>query len=145
MLSGREGLISFNSFLISFKILGLNFFLFLLIFSSNVNAKPIPPGAGDGDVAANDKPAMGENAAEERIRQEKLVEARQGHDLWRSINRVVSLSVNVRAPGILSRLQGEMRSGKISDEMWELYMSRRMTPQDPRLSDPEVVVKAWRM
>ena len=27
--------------------------LFLLSFSSNVNAKPVPPGAGGGDVAAN--------------------------------------------------------------------------------------------
>ena len=33
-----------------FKILSL---LFLLSFSSNVNAKPVPPGAGGGDVAAN--------------------------------------------------------------------------------------------
>ena len=28
-------------------------FLFTILFTSNVNAKPIPPGAGDGDVAAN--------------------------------------------------------------------------------------------
>ena len=32
------------------KILSL---LFLLSFSGNVNAKPVPPGAGGGDVAAN--------------------------------------------------------------------------------------------
>jgi hypothetical protein len=36
-----------------FNKLKVFLFLFLLIFSSNVNAKPIPPGAGDGDVAAN--------------------------------------------------------------------------------------------
>ena len=29
------------------------FFFSLTIFTGNVNAKPIPPGAGDGDVAAN--------------------------------------------------------------------------------------------
>ena len=28
-------------------------FLFLLTTTSNVNSKPVPPGAGDGDVAAN--------------------------------------------------------------------------------------------
>ena len=28
-------------------------FLFLLTATSNVNSKPVPPGAGDGDVAAN--------------------------------------------------------------------------------------------
>ena len=33
-----------------FKIL---FFLFVLSLSNNVNAKPVPPGAGGGDVAAN--------------------------------------------------------------------------------------------
>ena len=36
-----------------FNKLKVFLFLFLLIYSSNVNAKPIPPGAGDGDVAAN--------------------------------------------------------------------------------------------
>ena len=40
----------------------------------------------------------------------------------------------MRAPGILSRLQSEMRSGCITDEMWDLYMSRVMTPDDSRLS-----------
>jgi hypothetical protein len=29
-----------------------------------------------------------------------------------------------------------MRAGRISDEMWALYMSRVMTPNDPRLLDP---------
>jgi len=28
-------------------------FIFTILFTSNVNAKPIPPGAGEGDVAAN--------------------------------------------------------------------------------------------
>ncbi len=35
------------------KNLKIFIFLFTIIFTSNVNAKPIPPGAGDGDVAAN--------------------------------------------------------------------------------------------
>ena len=47
-------------------------------------------------------------------------ETRQGRALWSSIQRVVCLTINVRAPDILSRLQGEMRAGCISDAMWEL-------------------------
>ena len=64
-----------------------------------------------------------------------LVEARQGFELWRSVRRVVCLTINVRAPGPLSRLLVEMRAGHISDGMWNLYMSRVMTPNDPRLTD----------
>ena len=36
-----------------FRHLKLLIFLFTLFLTSNVNAKPVPPGAGDGDVAAN--------------------------------------------------------------------------------------------
>ncbi len=61
-------------------------------------------------------------------------EGRQGRELWTSIRRVVSLTLNVRAPDILSRLLAEMRAGSISDEMWQLYLSRVMQPQDPRLA-----------
>ena len=63
-------------------------------------------------------------------------ESRQGHELWKNyFRRVVCLSVNVRAPGVLSRLQAEMRAGFISDEMWGLYLSRVLVPGDPRLAD----------
>ena len=41
--------------------------------------------------------------------------------------------MNVRAPGVLGRLQAEMRAGSLSDEMWELYMSRVLQPNDARL------------
>ena len=68
----------------------------------------------------------------------RLAEARQGFELWRSITRVVCLTVNVRAPGVLSRLQAEMRSGTISDDMWNLYMSRVLQPGDLRLQDPSL-------
>ena len=67
----------------------------------------------------------------------KLAETVQGLQLWRTIRHVVCLQVNVRAPGILSRLQAEMRAGAISDEMWSLYMSRVMQPNDPRLTDAQ--------
>ena len=60
-------------------------------------------------------------------------EARQGIQIWRSVGKVVTLAVPIRAPGVLSQLLGEMRSGKISDAMWTLYLSRILTPDDPRL------------
>ncbi len=69
-------------------------------------------------------------------RQARLMEAHQGLRLWRSIRRVVCLTTNTRAPGVLSRLQVEMRAGCISDEMWDVYLSRVLVPNDPRLSDP---------
>ena len=63
-------------------------------------------------------------------------ESAQGFLLWRSFTRVISLSVNVRAPGPLGQLQEEMRAGRISDLMWRLYLSRIVQPQDPRLLKP---------
>ena len=36
----------------------------------------------------------------------------------------------------LGRLQAEMRAGKMSDEMWDLYLSRVIVPGDARLTDP---------
>ena len=69
-----------------------------------------------------------------RQRKQANVEGRQGFELWRQIRRVVCLTVNVRAPGILSRLQSEMRDGKISDEMWAVYQSRVLVDDDSRLT-----------
>ena len=46
---------------------------------------------------------------------EAKVEGRQGFELWRSITRVVCLTVNVQAPGVLIQLQAEKRDGHISD------------------------------
>ena len=43
----------------------------------------------------------------------------------------------IRAPGPLSRLLAEMRDGKVSPEMWQLYCSRVMTPNDKRLSESD--------
>jgi len=70
-------------------------------------------------------------------KQEAHVEARQGFDIWRSITRVVCLNVNIRAPDALGRFQAEMRAGEISDDMWNLYLSRIIKPHDSRLSDPK--------
>ena len=83
--------------------------------------------------------ALGDSNGEQKAEQEMEnadAESRQGFELWRSFRRVVCLTVIVRAPGVLSRLQSEMRGGHISDEMWELYMSRVLQPQDHRPTDP---------
>jgi len=66
---------------------------------------------------------------------EAHAEGRQGFELWRAYTRAVCLTVNVRAPGVLSRLQAEMRAGAISDEMWEMHLSRVLTPSDTRLAN----------
>ena len=63
-------------------------------------------------------------------------EADQGFLRWHGLTRVVSLSVNIRAPGLLGRLQSEMRAGSISDDMWRLYQSRVLQRNDPRLLAP---------
>ena len=47
----------------------------------------------------------------------------------------MTLSVNVRARDVLARLQAEMRAGSITDEMWNLYISRRLQPNDRRLTE----------
>jgi type IV pilus assembly protein PilY1 len=36
-----------------FRILKISVFFIALVLNSNANAKPVPPGAGDGDVPAN--------------------------------------------------------------------------------------------
>ena len=72
-----------------------------------------------------------------RLRRQAHVEGRQGFALWRTITRVVCLTVNVRAPGVLSRLQAEMRAGHISDEMWAIYKSRILRERDPRLTEAD--------
>ena len=51
-------------------------------------------------------------------------ESSQGMLLWHSLNKVVSLHVNVRSPGVLGRLLAEMREGNISDEMWRGFLPR---------------------
>jgi hypothetical protein len=73
--------------------------------------------------------------AKQKRKEQAALEGRQGFELWRSIRRVVNLCVNVRAPGVLGRLQAEMRAGKISDDMWQVYTSRIMVPDDARLKD----------
>ena len=63
-------------------------------------------------------------------------ETRQGIDLWHAVTNVVTLTVPMRAPGVLSRLLGEMRAGKISPDMWNMYLDRVLKPDDERLVLP---------
>ena len=60
-------------------------------------------------------------------------EVLQGWERWRSVSNVVVLRVPLRASGALGRFLQEMRAGKISDEMWKLYMDRVIRPDDERL------------
>ena len=94
-------------------------------------------GTFDVEPEPIDQPA-GQNEAtqDSKTKEQASVESRQGFELWRGIENVVTLYINVRAPGALGRLQAEMRSGKLSDEMWQLYTSRVLTHDDERLKDP---------
>ena len=106
--------------------------------ASNTDSHALPvegePPVEDGKYTSlNSKYDNLVDAKDDEILAEELVaEARQGLHLWRGIENVVSLTVNVRAPGVLSKLQAEMRRGHISNEMWELYMSRVLRPDDKR-------------
>jgi hypothetical protein len=110
----------------------------------------LPPVDTDGSKPSLAAPPAHEVAfvqhsdgEEEDTAKDANAESRQGFRLWRSIRRVVGLDVNVRAPDALGRLQSEMRSGTISDEMWDLYMSRVLLPEDPRLSLPPFSDKSY--
>jgi hypothetical protein len=106
----------------------------------------LPPVDKDGTRKSLAKPLddVGDEVEEilagtepkKKYKTESLAEGRQGFELWRRFRLVVSLSVNVRAPDALGRLQAEMRAGTLSDAMWDLYMDRVVKPLDPRLSDP---------
>ena len=101
----------------------------------------LPPVDTDGSKPSLANPPAHEVAfvhnsggEEKETAKDTNAESRQGFRLWRSIRRVVGLDVNVRAPDALGRLQSEMRSGTIPDIMWDLYLSRVLQCEDPRLS-----------
>ena len=82
----------------------------------------LPPVDTDGSrrslalpLDAVGKVVVDEDDKTTKTTQAHLAEARQGFKLWRSIRRVVCLTVNIRAPDALGRLQEEMRVGKISN------------------------------
>ena len=84
---------------------------------------------GSGGVEETDEESGDEEAQESG-------ETAQGSLLWRGFSRVVALEVNIRAPGVLGRLQSEMRAGEISDDMWQVYLSRVMERDDGRMQQP---------
>ena len=98
---------------------------------SSLAPKPIKAGHDNGD-GEEDAASSGNEAEADK----PSGETSQGLLLWRSFHRVVSLTVNMRAPGILGRLQAEMRAGSISPEMWDVYQSRILQPKDARLLQP---------
>ena len=66
----------------------------------------------------------------------KLADSVQGLQLWKRVRRVVSLDINIRAPGPLSTLLAEMRAGKgLSPTSWSMYEERILKSPDPRLTD----------
>ena len=78
----------------------------------------------------------------------KFAETVQGLELWRRTRRVVSLDLNRRSPGSLSRLLQEMRElGRsrkaLSDYAWGLYESRYMKPNDPRTQEAPFSDHPW--
>ena len=48
--------------------------------------------------------------------------------------------MNLRAPGLLGNLQAAMRRGEVTQELWDIYVSRKLTSAgavlDPRLNAP---------
>ena len=81
-------------------------FLFTILFTSNVNAKPIPPGAGDGDVAANILFLVDSSASMGRW---------IGSD---GLGRVRGVSYDLMVIFLLDKMQEGRRSGV------EIYISR---------------------
>ena len=47
-----------------------------------------------------------------------------------------SKNYSLGAPGVLSQLQAEMRTGSISDDMWDVYMPRILQLADSHLNAP---------
>ena len=109
-------------------------FLQLPPVSKDRTRKSLAVPVDDEGCCDEDEADPAEGVLEAPTSKEALIEGRQGFELWRSIRRVVCLTVNVRAPGVLGRLQAEMRAGHISDPMWDLYTSRIIAPGDSRLT-----------
>ena len=100
-------------------------FLQLPPVSKDKTRKSLAVPVNDEGLCYEEEDDAGDGALVAPTSKEAQIEGRQGFELWRSVRRVVCLTVNVRAPGVLSRLQAEMRAGHISDSMWDLYTSHR--------------------
>jgi hypothetical protein len=63
--------------------------------------------------------AGADNDVEKRNMEVRDAEHRQGCALWKTFGNVVSLSLNMRSDGMLSRILQEMRHGSLSDATWK--------------------------
>ena len=84
-----------------------------------------------------------EDEAEEEVSEhvyENRAHAQRGDATYLTFRTVISLNVNLRAPGVLGDLQAAMRRGEVTRELWEIYASRKLTSAgvalDSRLSAP---------
>jgi hypothetical protein len=92
-----------------------------------------------GGVAA----AEAEDGEEEEVSEhvyENRAHAQRGDATYLTFKTVISLDLNLRAPGVLGDLQAAMRRGEVTRELWEIYASRKLTSDgvvlDPRLNAP---------
>ena len=106
----------------------------------------LPPVDKDGSKKSLAKPNAQHSSEDDddadvqvkkdKTKKEKLAESQQGRHIWENVQRAVCLDINIRAPGLIGRLQEEMRQGSVSHEMYQVYLSRVLRPQDERLSMP---------
>ena len=75
-----------------------------------------------GPQAKQEKKAV--NKKDELMAQVREAEHRGGCELWRSLQVVVSLTLNMRSGGVLARILQEMREGGLSDAMWQVLQDR---------------------
>jgi hypothetical protein len=59
-----------------------------------------------------------------------VVEHKHGFALWRSFDTAVSLTLNLRATGMLSTILKEMRDGRLSDDSWTMLKDRVLKVRD---------------
>jgi hypothetical protein len=71
---------------------------------------------------------------------EHRAHAQRGDATYLTFKTVISLDVNLRAPGVLGDLQAAMRRGDVTQDLWDIYASRKLTSAgaelDPRLNAP---------
>ena len=79
------------------------------------------------DVGAGNENDGGEIGEHDAMGEGGRAECRQGFELWRSVQRAVCLTVNVRAPDILSRLLAEMRKGRMTVAQLPLLSPQPLT------------------
>ncbi len=74
------------------------------------------------------KHLAGDDAAEKKPVEHPVrpVPAQSGDARYLKFKTVISLDVNLRAPGVSGDLQAAMRNGEVTEELWEVYASRKL-------------------